>query len=553
MRLRIGMHALLALTFAAASMAAAPLHRDGLTGHVADASGNAIAGATVTVQELDRTAVANATGDFSFANLPAGDYTVVVRRAGYRSYVQHITVSGNADLKVALEQSAFRLPDVNVTASRSPLTEFASPLPISSPTSETLRRNPGMSLAHVVDGLPGVRSLTTGGQIGKPMIRGFAGSRVLVMQNGLRLEDYSWSDEDGPSVDARLADRIEVIRGPTSLLYGSDAMGGVVNVIPAPLPEGANRTKGGVELQFSSNAPELGLVLHGNGVRGGMGWRLTGIGRIADPLNTPSGELKNTGYGAFNGEAALGWHGDWGSLALRFNQYGGEFKLLEANGPPPGLEGIDEGPERKTADSRVQVVGNFPMKHFRLEPRLQWQQHWLAELADAAEVGGSGFVETTIFDLMLNTFTADVLLHADPSSRLRTTFGVSGTHQSNDSRAPAPGLPFIPDASANTVAGFGVGQLQIGRLSLLGGARFDHRSVTADATPSLSLARTELSDDAFSGNVGIAVPLTQTLTLTANAGRAWRAPNLFELFANGPLLAENRFVLGIRISNLSSG
>jgi len=88
-----------------------------------------------------------------------------------------------------------------------------------------------------------------------------------------------------------------------------------------------------------------------------MGWLITGIGRIADPLNTPSGELKNTGYGSFNGEAALGWHGDWGSLALRVNQYGGEFKLLEANGPPPGLEGIDEGPERKTADQRVQITG----------------------------------------------------------------------------------------------------------------------------------------------------------------------------------------------------
>ena len=88
-----------------------------------------------------------------------------------------------------------------------------------------------------IDRLPGVHNLTTGQQIGKPVIRGLSGARVLVLDDGHRLEDYSWSDEDGPSIDARLAQRVEVIRGPASVLYGSDAIGGVVNAIPAALPD----------------------------------------------------------------------------------------------------------------------------------------------------------------------------------------------------------------------------------------------------------------------------------------------------------------------------
>ncbi|HYV95828.1 MAG TPA: TonB-dependent receptor [Gemmatimonadaceae bacterium] len=515
-----------------------------VSGTVTDQRGTALAGATVTIPELNRTVISSRNGAFTFADVPKGKYTIVVRSIGYQSYIEEITVDGPTTVKAALSSSGVRLPDVVVSASRSPLSAFLTPLPVSAPTSETLRREHSVSIAHTIDGLPGVHSLTTGGQIGKPVIRGFGGSRVLVLQDGMRLEDYSWSDEDGPSVDARLADRIEVIRGPASLLFGSDAMGGVVNVIPAPLPESGPR-RGSAEVYFGSNSREFGGVLSAEGVRGNMGWRLTGIGRKSEALHTPTGELENTGFFAGNGQAAVGWHGPWGSLTARFDQYGGEFKLLEANGPPPGVEeGEEGGPERKLADERVQVTGSFPMKHFRLEPKVQWQRHTLAEMADAAEVGGSGLIETKVFDLALNTFSSDVLAHIDIGDAARTTLGVSGIYQKNDSRAPAPGLPFVPDATISTMSAFGIGQVKAGRLSLLGGGRVDHRSLSADATPALSLAAQDLSNSAVSGNVGATLELALNTALTVNVGRAWRAPNLFELYANGPLLAEGRWVFG---------
>jgi outer membrane receptor protein involved in Fe transport len=196
----------------------------------------------------------------------------------------------------------------------------------------------------MLERVAGVRTLSTGMQVGKPVIRGLTGSRVLVAEGGLRLEDYAWSDEDGPSIDARLADRIEVVRGPASLLYGSDALGGVVNVIAEPLPEGRGGFSGGtVEVYGASNNRELGGLLKLRGAQGRFGWSAAVIGRGAADLHTPAGELGNTGYGAVNGQLAAGLRGSWGSVGVRYTRYGGEFKLLEAEGPAAG--GDVEGEE----------------------------------------------------------------------------------------------------------------------------------------------------------------------------------------------------------------
>src|SRR6266581_2581990 len=211
----------------------------------------------------------------------------------------------------------------------------ASPLPTDALSEDRLRREQSVSLAQSLAELPGINALTTGQQIGKPIIRGLTGPRVLVLEDGSRLEDYSWSDEDGPSVDARLAQRVEVIRGPASVLYGSDALGGVVNVVPEELPDangGPRAMHTGFEISGASNNAELEGAARVEGASGGWGWRLFGIGRFASSLHTPAGELDNTGFSAISGEAAVGTRGGGarGSTTLRYTRYGGEFKLLEA-------------------------------------------------------------------------------------------------------------------------------------------------------------------------------------------------------------------------------
>src|SRR5207248_9084186 len=131
------------------------------------------------------------------------------------------------------------------------------------------------------------------------------------------------------------------------------------------------------------------------GAGGRRRWRLFGIGRFAGSLHPPAGELGNTGFSALSGEVAVGTRGPRGSTTLRYTRYGGEFKLLEAEGPATGETG---GPERKLSDDRVQVAGDYLLSGVRLETKAQWQRHSLIEVSDTGVSPGGQPLEGTAFD-----------------------------------------------------------------------------------------------------------------------------------------------------------
>lgn len=448
--------------------------------------------------------------------------------------------------------SVRKLRGVIVTATRDTISPLASPLPTSVLSSADLRRDHGVSLAQTIARLPGVRSLSTGEQIGKPVIRGLSGARVLVLDNGLRLEDYSWSDEDGPSIDARLADRVEVIRGPASVLYGSDALGGVVNAIPAPIPNangGPSIRRGEIELYGASNNVEGGGVLGLEGARGRLGARLLFVGRFGQDVHTPAGAIRNTGFAAGNGELAVGIHHRSGAeTALRFAHYGGEYKLLEIDAPAGGPAAEEGGPARVALDDRLQLSHTRALGSFQLETRGQLQRHNLQEKSDLPNPQPGQPKEATVFDLLLNTATADILLHhgreseeLDAAPSWRGTFGLSGLLQHNDSRGI---VPLVPDASIVSGGAFAFERFAVGRVAILAGARGDLRHLNADANSLLSLQAQDRNFGAFTGDVGVVYRLTPSLAFAVNGGSAWRAPTLFELYSNGPRLGEGRYEYG---------
>ena len=509
------------------------LPADTVTGRVVDNAGQPVPQAIVEITQLGKSVTAGADGAFLVALAP-GRYTLAVRRHGFAPAVREIAVgAGQPAIEIVLTPSAFRLEPVTVTATRQPLASASSPLPADALAGDELRRAQGVSLAHVVDALPGVRAITTGSQIGKPVIRGFSGPRVLVLENGSRLEDYSWSDEDGPSVETAFVRRVELIRGPASVLYGSDAVGGVINVIPDELPDAAGGSgfmHTGFALTGASNNIEVGAGARVEGARGNFGWRVNAIGRGSSNLHTPAGELDNTGFGAFNGEAAAGWRWHSGSsLGVRVIHYGGEFKLLEANAPP----GETGGPERKAGDERVQITGQRPFGTWRLEAKAQVQRHSLIEVAD--DTTGT---ESEQFNLLLQTGSFDLLLHHGG-----TTFGIATVGQNNNASGREP---IVPDASVLSGAAFAFEQWSpgSGRWTLLAGLRGDTRRLSAERDDSLGVVAQDRSAHAWSGNAGGVFTPVAGFALSLNIGRAWRAPTLFELFANGPHIGEARYELG---------
>jgi len=523
------MRALALAVLLAVPGAAAAQTADTLTGRVTDSAGQPLPLATVEISELGWSTTTAPDGTFRLA-LPAGRYTVVIRRAGFAPVVRGVSLLGTVAVDVALSPSPFRLEPVTVTATRSPVAADASPLPFAALASEQLRQAQSVSLAHVLEALPGLRTLSTGAQIGKLVIRGLAGPRVLVLENGSRLEDYSWSDEDGPSVETGFVRRIEVIRGPASVLYGSDALGGVINVISEQLPDaaaGAKLVRTGFTLSGATNNAEIGVAGRAEGARGTFGWRVAGVGRFAGALHTPAGELDNTGFGSANAEALAGWRGARGGLSFRVAHYGGEFKLLEANGPDTA-SAEQGGPERKLADERVQVKGERVAGAWRLVAQGQFQRHSL--------------IEVSAFNLLLQTASLDLLAHHGASA-LQGTLGVSAVGQWNDASGR---IPLVPDARLASAAAFAFEQLPLagGRWSLLAGARVDARRLSADADTSLGMGAQTRNATAWSGDLGVVWRPVTAVAVSANLGRAWRAPTLFELFANGPHLGEARYERG---------
>jgi Outer membrane receptor proteins, mostly Fe transport len=531
-----------------------------ISGVVTDSASQPVQGAIVSLAELRLQSITGADGRFIFSSVPGGAFTLIVRRLGFATVVRTGIGSQTTGVMVAMVSTPLTVDPVTVTATRTPATVGGSVLSVSELNDEALRRNATISLAHSLKSVAGVQSVSTGEQIGKPMIRGLFGSRVLVLQDGSRLEDYSWSEEDAPSVDARLAQRVEVIRGPASVLYGSDAIGGVVNVVPQDLPtaaEGRSFRHIGAEAYGASNNKEAGGALTIEGASGKLGWRGMAIGRFAQSFDTPQGEVENTGYFSVNGEAAAGIRGDRSNTTLRFSHYGGEFKLLEARKSAGAVaNGIaDAGPERKLSDDRLQLTNDFLFSKVRLETKAQFQRHSLLEVSDdlctidptacAVELAASTTaapMEQTAFDLLLNTGTVDVLAHHALSENVRGVAGVSGLFQKNESRGP---IFLIPSATTSSGAAFAFEEATAGMFTFAAGARIDARRTSADANPSIGLtADKEITYTEPSGNVGLVFRPIRFLSITTNAGAAWRAPTLFELFANGPHLAEARYEIG---------
>jgi outer membrane receptor protein involved in Fe transport len=310
----------------------------------------------------------------------------------------------------------------------------------------------------------------------------------------------------------------------------------VLNAVAEPLPAvagGPGFTRTGFMLSAATNNLEFSAGAQAEGAAGTFGWRAGAIGRGSGNLHTSQEELDNTGFGAFNGEAAGGWHWSSGSsLAMRVVHYGGEFKLLEANAPP-GEEG---GPERKSADDRFQINGLHAVGPWRLEAKGQLQRHSLIEMAD-----DSTGAESEAFNLQLKTASLDLLAHHSG-----ITLGATAIGQTNDASGREP---IVPDATTISSAAFALGQWHLGqgassRWSVLAGARVDARHLSVDPDTALGTVEQDQTSSAWSGNVGLVFAPASAWTLSLNLGRAWRAPTLFELFANGPHIGEARYELG---------
>ncbi|NBC81848.1 MAG: TonB-dependent receptor [Bacteroidetes bacterium] len=231
-----------------------------ISGKVIDENGKALPGATVVLNLDQKGVVTDTAGTFVFSGLRAGEYEITVSFLGYKEFHQRIYLRKNVDLDIQLSPSTMSLQEVVVVDHHNLQRKKEEPLGIEIVGKDYIKQNLGGSLMSSLERLPGVTTIDIGSGHSKPVIRGLSFNRVVVVENGIKHEGQQWGVDHGLEIDQYAADNIEVIKGPESLKFGSDAIGGVVNIKQNEIPA-QNTFAGTVDISGQSNNNLLGTSL----------------------------------------------------------------------------------------------------------------------------------------------------------------------------------------------------------------------------------------------------------------------------------------------------
>jgi iron complex outermembrane receptor protein len=499
-----------------------------IVGTVRDAAGNGLPNARIVINELNRSILSANDGSFVIRAIRPGTYHLDVTLLGYAPSHAVVTVpvdGPDVRVEIVLRPTVLSLEGINVTASP----RSADPLNITQSTVElsgkALERNLGTNVAQTLASQPGLSTRYGGPAASTPVIRGLAGERVLVVQNGQRTGDLSSTSADHAlSVDPLAASRIEVVRGPASLLYGNNALGGVVNVISTDIPTTIpGEVSGFFAAQGESVNPggaltgELTMPLGETFAISARG----GGRRVEDVRTGGGGTLDNTFYNNLYGTAGLGYVTEQVQGGLSFGGYTFDYGLPA----PPGAEeaGVSIEGNRLEANGRATVAfGDRGFTTLRLDANAQRYRH--DEIEPEGEVGTRFRLDTQTGNLTAKT-------------RFGRFDGAVGVSALRKDYSPEGEEALTPGAESRTGGVFVYQELPLGAEadgpSLQVGARYDVYHVRPDETDDERFSEVrdrEFSN--FSGSLGLNVPVTDQLSASLSVAQSFRAPTVEELFSN---------------------
>jgi iron complex outermembrane recepter protein len=541
--------ALLLVLFAASSLAAeSGRHTDGeqqltLQGTVvaADERDRPVAGALVSLVELQRRVLTDRAGRFRFTSLPAGTYTLQVRMHGFAAREQSVTVGAATErtpLTVALDPAVFEVEEVIATAS--PLGSTVGYQAAQAFGREALQRRAATSLGEMLDGEPGLAMRSFGAATARPVIRGLDGDRVLVLENGERMGDLQETAADHAiSMDPLAADRVEVVRGPASLLYGSSALGGVVNLFNDDLPRQWSRGASGNLAVQGATGNRLGAGF-GRFSHGGDRWLTTArlSYRNAGNLMTPEGTLPGTYSSVLAASAGFGYTDagfDGGlSVGVHRNSYG----------IPEELDDPDEDVEIRMARQALQGRAAWQRDGFleHLELRLNAARFEQREI-EIARRPGEAVHEGIPLEFLQHALSSTLTLRHAPLGFFDT--GAVGFSVFGRDLEVGGDDAFTPGARSASVAVFTFQEVPLtprARLQL--GARWENQWMRPLPNEHFAVVEGQRRTQSVSGAVGLNLRPRDGLEFGTQLARAHRTPTPEELFADGPHLGAGAYEIG---------
>lgn len=523
-----------------------------ISGTVTDATTNEpLPGAIISIPELQRVAHTDQNGNFSFTKIASkGRFLVEVRYIGYKTMAQIINLSSTESLNFALEPSVIEVHEIVITGTTSGADNRNNSTSVTSLNKEELMRHSPNNIVEAISRVPGVSQITTGPGISKPVIRGLSANRILTLADGVKQEGQQWGDEHGLEIDQYSAERVEILRGAASLLYGSDALGGVINIID-PLPASIGQIKAEILSNYSSNngLSATSAMLEGN--TNGFVWQGRGTYKNAFSYNTGDGRIPNTGFKENNFSGVLGLNKVWGFAHLNISSFNqklglpdfeknsdGEFE--NGNGIPFTETQLKSRklllPFQDVRHHKIALNSQLLFNKGRLRSVLAYQNNQRREMEEST-------TEPSLF-FDLQTYSYDFKYYLEENNGWEPVFGVSGAFQNSKNKAEEL---LIPDYDNTDVGAFAYLKKSWLKTTVNAGLRFDFREISGiemveDGNAKFSNFKNTFTN--LSGAVGLTHELNEYWNIKANLGSAFRAPNIAELSSDGVHEGTFRYEIG---------
>jgi iron complex outermembrane recepter protein len=505
--------------------------------------------ATIEIKEINKGVVTDEHGNFLIQNICKGTYTVECTYLGFKSILKKITFNKNisSDFKMMPEDEQAQEVVIRDNKTQEEKKELVTQ-PREEIKGKDLEKTRGGTLGEALKTLPGVYTLQSGPSIFKPVIHGLHSNRVLILNNGVRQEGQQWGSEHAPEIDPFVATRLSVIKGPASVRYGSDAIGGVILVDPAALPKTPG-VSGVLNLVGASNngmGVTSGILQGALGKKlSGLSWRAQGTYRRAGNSRTPRYYLENTGFQEINFSGALSYKKENYGAELYYSEFNtrlGIFSGTHAETLPDIIAAINR-PQPITPsyfsykiDRPYQQVKHDLFKanaflKFKNNSRLDFifaRQHNVRSEFDYVPL--SGRLNPELY-LSLVSHTFDLIYKHKQIKNISGSFGFNGITQGNVRMYQM----LIPNFRNYGGGIFAIEKWTKKRLTIEAGVRYDYRWLRAymlDNNTAQVITPTFHWQN-FTGSAGTQYYIRENLSWLVNIGSAWRAPTVNELLSNG--------------------
>lgn len=541
-----------------------------ISGKIKDrATNETLSGVSVYLPDLKTGTISDANGDYKIPNLKKGSYLIEISTTGYKTIARRIELTGNMVVDFSLDFSATELNEVTVTGVTRSTELKRNPVIVKTVDKNTFNQNSATNLIDALKSVPGISEITTGPNISKPVIRGLGYNRVITLNNGMKQEGQQWGDEHGIEIDEYSVDRVEIIKGPGSLMYGSDGIAGVVNFLP-PKPALNDEIKTRLLTNYQTNNNLLGYSLSNAGSKNGFQW----LGRFSNKYagnyrNPYDGRVFNSGFKEFDGNLSLGINNNRGHSFLTLSSYNTRLGIVEGERDDLGrftfengqglivsatgndLKGYKIGvPYQRVNHLSIASNNYFILNKGTINADVGFQNNRRREYEEAEHPDDVGLY------LSLNTFNYNIRYNLERINGWETSVGIGGIQQTNINK----GEEFlIPDYRLFDIGAFVYIQKTFNKLTLAGGLRFDNRNMDTKqlylddnekpvAAPNgdavLKFAHFNKNYNGVSGSIGVSYQTTENSTLKFNLSQGFRGPNVAELASNGKHEGTFRYEIG---------